>query len=131
MKSLKEMWAKWKEKKHGQWLLLVMLLGVSGVLLLGDFDLSGSQSASEKRISQVLSVMEGCGKVEVVLYYGPETTQLWGETKKDQAPVGAVVVAEGANKVEVRLMLSRAVQTLLGLSPNAVEVFPMGETLQK
>ena len=131
MINLKAFWEKWKEKKHGQWLLLVMLLGVSGVLLLGNYDLSGGQSTSEKRISQVLSAMEGCGKVEVVLYYGPETTELWGDTNQDQAPVGAVVVAEGATKVEVRLMLSRAVQTLLGLSPNAVEVFPMGETLQK
>lgn len=127
MKSLKALWEKWKEKKHGQWLILVLLLALSGALLLTDFDLSGGQSATEKRIAQVLSAMEGCGKVEISIYYGPEKKELWGETTKSSVPVGAVVVAEGADKIEVRLMLMRAVQTLLGLNQQSVQVFKMGE----
>ncbi len=127
MKSLKALWEKWKEKKHGQWLILVLLLALSGALLLTDFDTSGGQSAMEKRISQVLSAMEGCGKVEISIYYGPENKNMWGETTNNTAPLGAVVVAEGADKVEVRLMLMRAVQTLLGLGQQSVQVFPMGE----
>ena len=126
MMTLKTLWEKWKEKKHGQWLVLILLLALSGALLLGDFDLSGGQSATERRIAQVLSAMEGCGKVEISIYYGPETQQVWGETTKSTQPVGAVVVAEGANRVEVRLMLIRAVTTLLGLDQQAVQVFPMG-----
>lgn len=127
MKSLKALWEKWKEKKHGQWLILVLLLALSGALLLADFDMSGGQSAMEKRISQVLSAMEGCGKVEISIYYGPEKKDLWGQSAENTVPVGAVVVAEGADKVEVRLMLMRAVQTLLGLDQQSVQVFPMGE----
>ena len=125
MKSLKALWEKWKEKKHGQWLVLVLLLALSGALLLSDFDLSGGQSATEKRIAQVLSAMEGCGKVEISIYYGQDTQQMWGDTAKSTVPIGAVVVAEGAARVEVRLMLMRAVQTLLGLSQQSVQVFPM------
>ncbi len=131
MKSLKALWEKWKEKKHGQWLVLVLLLALSGALLLTDFDMSGGQNAVEKRISQVLSAMEGCGKVEVSIYYGQETQSVWGGSGNNAVPVGAVVVAEGANKVEVRLMLMRAMQTLLGLDQQSVQVFPMGATQPK
>jgi hypothetical protein len=125
--SLKALWEKWKEKKHGQWLILVLLLALSGVLLLTDFTSSGGQSAMEKRIGQVLSAMEGCGKVEISIYYGPETKNVWGDTTANNLPIGAVVVAEGADNVAVRLMLIRAVETLLGLDQQAVQVFPMGK----
>ena len=127
MKALKDLWEKWKEKKHGQWLVLVLLLALSGALLLSDMNLSGGQSAMEKRIGQVLSAMDGCGKVEISIYYGPEKRTLWGETTESNVPLGAVVVAEGAGDIEVRLMLIRAVKTLLGLDQQAVQVFPMGE----
>lgn len=129
--TLKALWEKWKEKKHGQWLVLILLLALAGALLLSDFDLSGGQSAVEKRIAQVLSAMEGCGKVEVSIYYGPEVQQVWGDSTKSALPIGAVVVAEGADRVEVRLMLIRAVTTLLGLDQQAVQVFPMGATTLK
>ncbi len=131
MLSFKALWEKWKEKKHGQWLILVLLLALSGALLLTDFNLTSGQSDMEKRIGQVLSAMEGCGQVEISIYYGPEKKDLWGETANSTVPVGAVVVAEGANKVEVRLMLMRAVQTLLGLDQQSVQVFPMEQRSQK
>ena len=40
---------------------------------------------------------------------------------------GAVVVAEGADDLSVRLSLIRAVRTLLGLPESAVDVFVMEE----
>ena len=126
MTSLKALWEKWKEKKHGQWLVLVLLLALSGALLLTDLDLTGGQSAVEKRIAQVLSAMDGCGKVEISIYYGQQKQNLWGDTAENAVPVGAVVVAEGADKIEVRLMLMRAVETLLGLDQRSVQVYPMG-----
>lgn len=126
MTSMKALWEKWKEKKHGQWLVLVLLLALSGALLLTDMDLSGGQSNVEKRIAQVLSAMDGCGKVEISIYYGQQKQNLWGESAENAIPVGAVVVAEGADKIEVRLMLMRAVETLLGLDQRSVQVYPMG-----
>ena len=41
------------------------------------------------------------------------------------APTGALVVAEGADDMQVRLNLIRAVRTLLGLPETAVDVFVM------
>jgi len=128
MKGLKELWEKLKQGKHGQWLLFLLLLGVAGALLLTDMEALSGTTSAEKRISQVLSTMEGAGKVEVAIYYGPEKSDVWGDTAKNTGPIGAVVVAEGANDIRVRLALIRAAETLLGLDASAVEVFSMAQT---
>jgi len=41
-------------------------------------------------------------------------------------PCGAVIVAQGADDVGVRLQLTRAVCTLLGLESSQVDVFKLG-----
>ena len=92
-------------------LLIAALLGMAGGAA------KGTVSTQEKRIAAVLSAMEGAGKVEVALFYGGEGTQ----------PTGAVVVAQGAGDLAVRLRLIRAARTLLGLPETAVDVFEMEE----
>lgn len=92
------------------WLLAVMLLCAALCLLLGA---SGSGSASEEdRISRVLSGMAGAGSVEVVVY------------KTDDMPSGAVIIAEGAGDVSVRLRLAGALSALLGLDADSIAVYP-------
>lgn len=90
---------------------------------------SGGTSASqeEKRIAEVLGAMAGAGKVEVALFYAQEEQSLLGGGASASRPTGAVVVAEGADDLSVRLSLVRAVRTLLGLPESAVDVFVMEE----
>lgn len=73
-----------------------------------------SSTTAELRLARVLSAMEGAGSVEVAIYYAPENAAL---------PCGAVIVADGAGDIAVRLRLTRAVSTLLGIGSNRVEVF--------
>ena len=88
---------------------------------------AGTATQQEKRIAEVLSTMAGAGHVEVALFYAQENTGF--SSAELSVPTGALVVAEGAGDVAVRLQLIRAVRTLLGLSENAVDVFVMeGET---
>lgn len=67
---------------------------------------------TDRRIARVLSEMQGAGKVEVAVVYDNETV-----------PCGAVVIADGASSISVRLRLESAVATLLGLSPDCVAVY--------
>ncbi len=87
----------------------------------------GSATQEEKRIAEVLSAMAGAGKVEVALFYAQETQGLLNGGSTASRPTGAVVVAEGAGDLSVRLSLIRAVRTLLGLPESAVDVFVMEE----
>jgi len=92
-------------------------------LLLADNGTTGTASQQERRIAEVLGAIDGAGKVEVALFYAQEQTGF--SASDNSAPTGALVVAEGAGDMAVRLQLIRAVRTLLGLSENAVDVFVM------
>lgn len=102
-------------RKDG-WLLLALAGCVFLCLALGLSEGSSTKTAEEGRLSRVLSAMSGAGQVEVAVFYREESA----------VPCGAVVVAQGADDVGVRLQLSRAVCTLLGLEASQVEVFKLG-----
>ena len=93
-------------------------------LMLAGTDSGSTATQEEQRIAQVLSAMAGAGRVEVALYYAQQETDVFASSAAS-APTGALVVAEGADDMAVRLNLIRAVRTLLGLPENAVDVFVM------
>lgn len=116
-----------KGSRKAPWLLaLIAALLMAAIALSGGRTGETSATAEEQRIARVLSAMRGAGKVEVALYYEPSTTGTWGAASSSK-PCGAVIVAQGAQDMEVRLALIRAVRTLLGLPENAVDVFKMEE----
>jgi hypothetical protein len=121
-----------KDKKRFWWLGFVALLAVSVLLSSGNGLRAGGGSGAsqeERRIAEVLSAMAGAGRVEVALFYENEAVSAFGGGVKTR-PTGAVVVAQGAGDMQVRLELGRAVRTLLGLPENAVDVFEMEDTKQ-
>lgn len=110
------------EPKMLPWLAAALVVAV--LLLMGGSGDKGMASQEEQRIAEVLGAMAGAGKVEVALFYGGEADTLGAHAA---GPTGAVVVAEGADDMSVRLSLIRAVRTLLGLPESAVDVFVMEE----
>ena len=111
--------------KSSMWLICAATL--LALALLWTAGGNGAQSTEEERIAGVLSSIAGAGKVEVAVFYAAEKTDAFGNTLAAAVPTGAVVVAQGAHDMGVRLQLIRAVRTLLGLSENAVDVFVMEE----
>ena len=111
--------------KAGLW-LAAALAGLAGLMLLGGGGGTQEISRDERRMAKVLSAIAGAGKVEVAIF-SLEETAAFGASSSVHTPVGAVVVAEGAEDVGVRLQLIRAAQTLLGLEADAVDVFVMEE----
>lgn len=101
------------------WMLPALAAAVIACLMLGAAEDSASRTDEEARLARVLSAMEGAGQVDVAVFYDAS-----GDTA---VPCGAVVVAEGAEDVAVRLQLSRAVETLLDIDPSQVNVFKRKE----
>lgn len=111
-------WQRLKERfRKDGWLLLALAASALMCLMLGAAESTAPvQTDEEARLSRVLSAMAGAGSVEVAVFYQDETAD----------PCGAVIVAQGADDVGVRLQLTRAVCTLLGLEASQVDVFKLG-----
>lgn len=112
--------------KNGKRMMIVLaaLLGLALILsMASEANTASSQSVQEKRLCEVLSRIKGAGRVEAVLFYQDGAANAWENEKS--VVTGAVVVADGAKDLEVRLALIRAVRTLLGLPETAVDVFQM------
>lgn len=114
-------WQQIKDKwRKDGWLLMALAAAVILCLILGGTEsLPTGQTEEEARLARVLSAMEGAGKVEVAVFYEPAQGK-----DAPSKPCGVVVVAQGADDIAVRLRLSRAVCTLLGVDAEQVEVFP-------
>lgn len=97
---------------RNRWLLAALGICVAGCLLLGG---TGASITPEERIGSVLSCMAGAGRTEIAIYSDAEGV-----------PCGALVLSAGADDIAVRLQITRAVSTLLGLDAEAVVVYPLG-----
>ena len=104
------------------WLLLAAALLVWTLLPQGSGQSGSGMTDQEGRVAAVLSAIEGVGQVRVVVY-ADEVSDSFGKTSAQ--PRGAVVVAQGADDLAVRLRLTAAARALLQLPANAIEIFPM------
>ena len=113
-------------------MLLLLLLAV---ILIGYTALKNEASGVtriEKQASEVLSHVEGAGRVEVTVMTRKAQTGgtglLTGKTDGDaEIPCGAVAVAQGADDPFVRMQLEQALCALLGLPGSAVSVMAGGK----
>lgn len=113
----------WLKCGKRPFILLLGLLAVIIALSLIPADDTSNQTAQEKRLCDVLSRIEGAGRVQAVLFYQSEAGGAWGSERSEVT--GCVIVADGARDIGVKLSLIRAARTLLGLPESAVDVFAM------
>ena len=95
-------------KKDG-WIIAALIFCVLlGLLVTAEVE---DGNTDENRLSRILGSIQGAGKVEVSVYY------------EDTIPCGAVIVADGADKIAVQLRLRSAVTTLLGIDQARIAVY--------
>ena len=88
-----------KTMKNGPWLLALVCCAVALLLLpLGERN-AVAMTEEEQRVSATLSRIAGAGDVRVSIYYAQEASAFGSGSR---APVGAVIVAEGAGDITVR-----------------------------
>ena len=116
---------KWLEAargmKGGVWLLLIAVCGVALLLPSSSSGKTG-MTEEEQRFSATLSRIAGAGEVRLSIAYAQSASSFGSGNRQ---PTGAVIVAQGAGSVAVRLELLRAAEALLGLTAQEVEVFAM------
>lgn len=99
--------------RAARWLEPIILIALVCILILIALGSGGGSTASdeEARMQRILSKIDGAGRVHVMIARddGGECT-------------GVVVVASGAEDVEVMLRLQRAVQALTDLELSQIEI---------
>ena len=68
----------------------------------------------EKRLSDIISQIDGVGKTEVFVNYDG-----------NEKVIGAIIVAEGANNETTRLLINQAARTALNVSSDCIKVYSM------
>lgn len=121
---MKDWLARFKSLRAAPWLLALFCCGMALLLLPVGNGSSAGMTEEEQRFSATLSQIAGAGSVRVSIYYAQEASAFGSAGRR---PVGAVIVAQGAGDVTVKLNLLRAAETLLGLAPSQVDVFLMEE----
>ena len=114
--------------RHIEWALLALALAAA--LLVGGSREAESPAASslERRMEAVLSCVRGAGEVRVLVNRTEEAAAFSGADSGENAPVtGVLVVAAGAEDLRVRLELQQAVQALLGVEAEQIEILSMKE----
>jgi len=79
--------------------------------MFGNAPVKNAFTEEERRIQSILSRIDGAGDVQVML-----SSEENGEAR------GAIVVAPGAERIEVLLKLQQAIHTLTGLELEQIEV---------
>lgn len=99
--------------KAARWVELAIAVGLVCVLIVLALGSGNGSAASdeEARMQRILSKIDGAGRVSVMLARNDA-----GEC------TGAVVVASGAEDIEVMLRLQRAVQALTNLELSQIEI---------
>lgn len=68
----------------------------------------------EKRLSDIISQIDGVGKTEVFVNYDG-----------NEKVIGAIIVAEGANNETTRLLINQAARTALNVGSDCIKVYSM------
>lgn len=72
---------------------------------------------------EILSKIDGAGKVSVMICRGMKEENLLTSTKNEEKIGGVLIVADGGGDSKVREKLVRAASVALGVSAHKIEVF--------
>ena len=123
MSFIRQALQKLRGARHIEWALLAGVLAAA-LLLSGGQQENSASTDLERRMENVLSVIEGAGRVRVLVNQ-TEAAAVFSD--QSAQPSGVIVVAEGAGNMKVRLELQRAVQALLGVEAGQIEILSMKE----
>ena len=125
MSVFRQAMEKLRGARHIEWVMLAIALAALILLGVGGSSDSGEESTRlERRLESILSCIEGAGRVRVLVHSEEEAAAF---AYQEEKTAGVLVVAEGAGNLKVNMELQRAVQALLGLQAEQIEILTMRE----
>lgn len=104
---------------------LALLLGALLILAIGFITTDQPDKTAEQPLATALMQMEGVGRVELYIHYPEKSASFFDVADNSSAPVGVLVIAEGANQPSTRHKLRQTVASVLQISQHRIQVEPM------
>ncbi len=119
-------------------MLVIFIIGVVIILLSALLDNNAEKAVKssdnftgeEQRLSEILSEINGAGRVSVMISYekaednNTSIGRSLSDTKEYEKPRGVIVVADGAMTPSVKNSLKEAAVAITGVGANRVCVYP-------
>ena len=122
-------------KEKGSKYIVIILLGLlilvmcipteDNSLLIEQEETQTGAGDLELQLEQVLSAMEGVGKVKVMITTEGDTNSMFGTGNTGQKVSGVVVVAEGAGSATINARISDAVKALFSIDVHKISIVKM------
>ena len=127
MEQLKRWQARLRGIRGLEGLALLVAAALIGLLVLnaGVRPAEEARTGLEQRLEAVLSRIDGAGAVRVLVTEEAGRQSLAGEDGEAGRIIGVLIVAEGADDLGVSLALQQAVQALLQIDLNQIEIARM------
>ena len=124
MSFIRQTAEKLRGARHIEWVLMAALLSAAILLTSGGARSRAESTYLERRMETVLSCIEGAGKVRVLVNSSGSAAAF---SDYAEHPAGILVVAEGAGDMRVKMELQRAVQALMDVEAEQIEILTMKE----
>ncbi|MDD4689207.1 MAG: hypothetical protein PHE51_05615 [Eubacteriales bacterium] len=106
---------------------IIILLAVIGLSIVCIGNMGGGEdpvySSEEIRLQNILSQIEGVGEVRVMLSKKESKSSFY--TDKEDGYLGAVVTAEGGEKISVKEKIIDAVRAVTGLQSHKIVIYKL------
>ena len=103
----------------------LLLITVGLIYVMNATGQSDDNYTSEQQLANILSEMEGVGQVFVYFHYEQQKQQQFLAVTQQPTITGVIVVAQGAQDVNVQLLLKRAVGNVLQIPMHRIQVVAM------
>ena len=117
------------EKKQANRPIVLIFIAVVFILclffLLPQPEKGENNRSNEEQLAKLLSEIHSVGQVQVYFHYDQQKEQQFLAVTQQEKLSGVIIVAQGANRADVKTMLKETVGQVLQIPAHRIQVVPM------
>ena len=117
------------EKKQANRPIILIFIAVVFILclffLLPQSEKGEKNRSNEEQLANLLSEIHSVGQVQVYFHYDQQKEQQFLAVTQQEKLSGVIIVAQGANRADVKTMLKETVGQVLQIPAHRIQVVPM------
>ena len=117
------------EKKQANRPIVLIFIAVVFILslffLLPQSEKGEKNRSNEEQLANLLSEIHSVGQVQVYFHYDQQKEQQFLAVTQQEKLSGVIIVAQGANRADVKTMLKETVGQVLQIPAHRIQVVPM------